>query len=265
MDLKLDGKRVLVTGSTGGIGECIAKHFAREGAIVIINGRRNKEAEQVAGEINETNGKAIVAVGDLSKDEDVNKVIEIAEKELGGIDILINNAAGGAAHEQDLNIPTEDWMNSYNVNVLSMVRLVKLLLPKMQEQGWGRIINISSASGTKPDPGMGAYSTTKAAVNNLTVTLAQSMGDDAVTINTVSPGAIFSGAMSDMFLENGMASTVDEARDLLNQMAGDGIPFERVGEVEEVADVVVFLASPLASYVHGANIRVDGGYVPTVN
>jgi 3-oxoacyl-[acyl-carrier protein] reductase len=135
----------------------------------------------------------------------------------------------------------------------------------MQKQGWGRIINISSASGTKPAPGMGVYSTTKAAVNNLTVTLAQSMGDDAVTINTVSPGTIFSGAMANMFIENGMASTADEARELLNQMRFDGIPFDRVGEVEEVADVVVFLASPLASYVHGVNIRIDGGYVPTVN
>lgn len=265
MDLKLGGKRVLVTGSTSGIGEGIAKLFALEGAIVIINGRREKEAEGVASEITKANGKAIVAVGDLSKDKDVNKVVEIAEKELGGIDILINNAAGGEAHAQDLAIPTEDWLSSYNINVLSMVRLIKLILPKMQEQGWGRIINISSASGVKPGPGMGAYSTTKAAVNNLTVTLAQSMGDDAVTINTVSPGAIFSGAMASMFIENGMASTVDEARDLLNQMGADGIPFERVGEVEEVADVVVFLASPLASYIHGANIRVDGGYVPTVN
>jgi NAD(P)-dependent dehydrogenase (short-subunit alcohol dehydrogenase family) len=265
MDLKLEGKRVLVTGSTGGIGEGIAKHFAREGAHVIINGRREKEAQRVAAEITETNGKAIVAVGDLSKDEDAKEVVEIAERELGGIDILINNAAGGATHEQDLAIPTEDWLSSYDINVLSMVRLIKLLLPKMREQGWGRIINISSASGAKPAPGMGAYSSTKAAVNNLTVTLAQSMADDAVTINTVSPGAIFSGAMADMFIENGMASTVDEARHLLNQMGSDGIPFERVGEVEEVADVVVFLASPLASYIHGANIRVDGGYVPTVN
>jgi 3-oxoacyl-[acyl-carrier protein] reductase len=265
MDLKLEGKRVLVTGSTGGIGEGIAKRFAREGATVIINGRRENEAERISDEINEANGKAIVAIGDLSIDEDVNKVVEIAENELGGIDILINNAAGGAAHEQDLTIPTEDWLISYNINVLSMVRLTKLILPKMQQQGWGRIINISSASAVKPAPGMGAYSTTKAAINNLTVTLAQSMGDDAVTINTVSPGVIFSGAMANMFIENGMASTVDEARDLLNQMGSDGIPFERVGEVEEVADVVVFLASPLASYIHGANIRVDGGYVPTVN
>lgn len=265
MDLKLEGKRVLVTGSTGGIGEGIAKRFAREGATVIINGRRENEAERVAGEINEANGNAIVAVGDLSNDEGANKVVEIAEKELGGIDILVNNAAGGAAHEQDLAIPTENWLSSYNINVLSMVRLIKLVLPKMQQQAWGRIINISSASGVKPAAGMGAYSTTKAAVNNLTVTLAQSMGDDAVTINTVSPGAIFSGAMANMFIENGMASTIEEARDLFNQMGADSIPFERVGEVEEVADVVVFLASPLASYVHGANIRVDGGYVSMVN
>ena len=135
----------------------------------------------------------------------------------------------------------------------------------MQKQGWGRIINISSASGTKPAPGTGVYSTTKTAVNNLTVTLAQSMGDDAVTINTVSPGAIFSGAMANMFIENGMASTAAEACELLNQMRSDGITFDLVGEVEEVADVIVFLASPLASYVHGANFCIDGGYVPTVN
>ena len=129
MDLKLEGKRVLVTGSTGGIGEGIAKHFAREGANVIINGRREKEAQRVAAEITEANGKAIVAVGDLSKDEAVKDVVEIADKEFGGIDILINNAAGGAAHEQDLAIPIEDWLSSYNINVLSMVRLIKLVLP----------------------------------------------------------------------------------------------------------------------------------------
>jgi len=195
----------------------------------------------------------------------VNKVIEIAEKELGGIDILINNAAGSAAQEQDLTNPTDDWLSSYNVNVLSMVRLIKLVLPIMQKQGWGWIINISSASGVKPAPGMGAYSTSKAAVNNLTVTLAQSMGDDAVTINTISPGVIFTGVMANMFIENGMASTVEEAHEMFNQMGVEGIPLERVGEVEEVADVVVFLASPLASYINGENIRVDGGFVPTVN
>jgi len=264
MDLKLENKRVLVTGSTGGIGAGIAQKFAEEGAVVVINGRRADAAEQVAAAIREAGGQAIIALGDLSKDEEVEKILEIIFSELGGVDILINNAASGE-HQNDMETPAAGWMDSYNSNVLSMVRLLQKLLPAMQEQGWGRIINISSGAAAKPAPGMGVYSTTKAAINNLTVTLAQGMKNDNVTINTVSPGAIFTPETGKAFIEYGMAADVDEARAAMNKMASDDVPFDRAGDVDEIANVVVFLASPLASYVHGANIRVDGGYVPTVN
>ena len=263
MNLNLENKRVLVTGSTGGIGEGIAKQFAQEGAIVIINGRREAQAKRVAGEIQAIGGQAIVAVGNLSKDEDVIRIVEIAQKELGGVDILVNNAAGGS-HQNDMGTPASEWLETYNINVLSMVRLIQQLLSVMQKQGWGRIINISSAAAVNPSPGMGIYSTTKAAINNLTVTMAQSMEHDGVTINTVSPGAILTPNMVEMAMAQGMGQTMEEVEAAMNQMMST-VPFKRMGRVEEVANVVVFLASPLASYIHGANIRVDGGYVPTVN
>ena len=263
MNLGLENKRVLITGSTGGIGEGIAKRFAVEGATVIVNGRRAEQAERVAAEIRQAGGKAIVAIGDLSDDGATAQVIEIAQAELGGIDILVNNAASGE-HQNDMTTAPAKWAEAYNINVLSMVRLMQRLLPLMQEQGWGRIINISSAAAVRPMPGMGAYSATKAAILNLTVTMAQAMKGDGVTINTVSPGAILTPNMVEMGMAQGMGNTVMEVEAVMNQMMGD-MPFARMGQVDEIANVVVFLASELASYVHGANIRVDGGYVPTIN
>ncbi len=171
----------------------------------------------------------------------------------------MNNAAIGE-HQNDMETPAPGWLDSYNANVLSMVRLIQKLLSPMKERGWGKIINISSAARTNPSPGMGVYSTTKAAVNNLTVSLAQGMSEDGVTVNTISPGAILTPPMVEMGLTQGMGTTVAEVEKAFNKMMGSESPFPRMGSVDEVADVVVFLASPLASYVHGANIRVDGGW-----
>jgi NAD(P)-dependent dehydrogenase (short-subunit alcohol dehydrogenase family) len=263
MNLELENKRVLVTGSTSGIGEGIARRFAQERAAVMIHGRRRDAADRVAAGIRSDGGKAVVVLGDLSQDEDVAQVVETALTELGGIDILVNNAASGE-HQNDMETAASGWLDSYNTNVLSIVRLIQRLLPPMQAQGWGRIVNISSAAAVNPSPGMGIYATTKAAVNTLTVTLAQGMKNDGVTINTVSPGAIITEKMIEMGPDYGLGSTREEIIAAFDGMA-DATPFGRMGRVEEVADVVVFLASPLASYIHGANIRVDGGWVPTTN
>ncbi|MFC2029681.1 SDR family NAD(P)-dependent oxidoreductase [Chloroflexota bacterium] len=263
MNLELDNKRVLVTGSTSDIGEGIARRFAQEGAAVIIHGRRSDAAEWVAAEIRRDGGKAIVALGDLSQDEEVTRIVEKARTELGGVDILVNNAASGE-HQNDMETAPSEWLDSYSTNLLSMVRLIQQLLPPMQEQGWGRIISISSGAAVMPLPGMGVYATTKAAMNTLTVSLAQGMKNEGVTINAVSPGAIITEKQIEMGKEHGMGDSREEVEAALNGMMGS-TPFGRMGRVEEVAAVVVFLASPLASYIHGANIRVDGGYVPTVN
>ena len=205
-----------------------------------------------------------MATGDLTSDEAANTVVDTAVSQLSGIDILVNNAAGGS-HQNDLTMPSADWLASYDVNVLSMVRLIQKVLPTMQTQGWGRIINISSGAAVRPSPGMGTYSTTKAAVNNLTVNFAQGVQQDGVTTNTVSSGAIITDVMIEMGLAQGMGETPDAIVGAMGQMMGDMVPLKRMGRVDEVANVVLFLASPLASYVHGANIRVDGGYVPAVN
>jgi NAD(P)-dependent dehydrogenase (short-subunit alcohol dehydrogenase family) len=263
MNLELESKRVLVTGSTSGIGEAIARRFAQEGATVVIHGRRGDAAERIAAGIRRDGGKAAVVLGDLAKDEEVARVVETTLAELEGIDILVNNAASGE-HQNDLETASTGWLDSYNTNLLSMVRLIQRLLPQMQDQGWGRIINISSASAVNPSPGMGVYATTKAAVNTLTVTLAQGVESDGVTINTVSPGAIITEKQLEMGLEYGMGETREQVEAVLNGMM-DSMPFGRMGRVEEVADVVAFLASPLASYIHGANIRVDGGWIATTN
>lgn len=263
MNLQLKDKRVLVTGSTSGIGAGIARRFAREGASVIVHGRRRDAAERVAAGIRRDGGRAIIALGDLSRDEEVARILETARAELGGIDILVNNAASGE-HQHDMQTPPDQWLASYNTNLLSIVRLIQQLLPPMQERGWGRIISISSAAAVKPSPGMGVYATTKAAINTLTVSLAQGIESNGVTINTVSPGAILTEEQIAQGPEYGLGNTRAEIEAALDGMLSS-TPFGRMGRVNEVADVVVFLASPLASYVHGANIRVDGGYVPTVN
>ena len=263
VDYKLENKRVLVTGSTSGIGEGIVKFFAKLGASVIINGRNSEEAERVAAEINNCGGKAIIVLGDLSQDEDVERIVETVTKEIGGIDILVNNAGGGS-HQDDMNTPPSEWLDSYNINLVSMVRLIQRLLPQMREKGWGRIINISSGAGVFPQPGQAAYSTTKSAVNNLTVAIAQSLNADGVTINTVSPGVIITPKMVEMAKAQGMGETLEEIDAACAQMMKPP-PLVRMGRVDDIANVVVFLASPLASYIHGANIRVDGGLIPTVN
>jgi NAD(P)-dependent dehydrogenase (short-subunit alcohol dehydrogenase family) len=128
-------------------------------------------------EISEAGGQALIAIGDLTIDEDVARIVELAQSALGGIDILVNNAAS-VEHQDDMETPAPGWLDSYNANVLSMVRLIQKLLPPMKERGWGRIVNISAGAGVNPPPGMGVYSTTKAAVNNLTVSLAQGMSED---------------------------------------------------------------------------------------
>jgi 3-oxoacyl-[acyl-carrier protein] reductase len=258
MDLKIKGKRALVTGSTSGIGEAIAKGLASEGVHVVVHGRKEAEAKRVVAEITQAGGKASYVIGDLAKDADAKQVAAGA----GEVDILVNNA-GMYDAKGWFNETAEDWNHWYNVNVGSMVRLNNLLVPAMTKRGWGRVIAIASGLGTKPLVGMPGYSATKVANINLAVSLAQSLAGTGVTSNAVSPGIIMTGGLDSMFDQMGAPKDAAERAKIANGFAPSAVG--RPGRPDEIADAVLFLCSDRATYITGQNLRVDGGYVPTVN
>lgn len=267
MDLKLSGRRALVTGSSSGIGAGIARMFAQEGAIVVVHGRNRERAEQLANEI----GAAGVAIGDLATDEAAAVVYDQAITAAdGSLDILVNNA-GGTATTANTRPPIEttadEWLANFHANTLSHVRMCLHAVPAMVAAGWGRVIQISSAVAVQPNNLGVDYSGAKAALNNFTVSLAGSLKGNGVTANTVSPGIIIGDGMVRWGREKfGNANlTIDEITQL---MAANKI-FElptvgRLGTAEDVALVACMLASPMAGFITGANYRVDGGQIRTV-
>lgn len=267
MDLQLEGKRALVTGSSSGIGEATAKALAREGASVVVHGRREAEANRVAREITTAGGRAAVVLGDLTTDETATTVAQGALGAFGGIDILVNNA-GAYAERSWLDTPASAWNDMFNQNVTSMVRLVRSLVPGMRERHWGRVIAIASGVATLPFHNMPDYSVSKAANVNLAVSLSKDLAGTGVTSNAVSPGPILTPGMEKFVREvaakRGWPNDWDSIeRQFVKEFTPN--PSERIGRVEDVADLVTFLVSARAGYINGANFRVDGGVVPTVN
>jgi NAD(P)-dependent dehydrogenase (short-subunit alcohol dehydrogenase family) len=268
MDLQLEGRRALVTGSSSGIGAAVARMLAEEGAKVLVHGRDRERAQRVAQEI----GAAGVAIGDLSTDEACAAVHAGAVAALGGnIEILVNNAGGNAAGNSSTppaQISGDDWIANFNANALGAIRLCRLAVPDMVATRFGRIINVSSAVAVQPN-NMGAdYSGAKAALNNYTVSLAGSLKGVGVTANIVSPGII----MVDGLLRMGRArygnpdATIEEVTE---KLAGEKIfdlpPAGRLGIPDDLAIVICTLASPRSGFVTGANYRVDGGQVRSLN
>jgi NAD(P)-dependent dehydrogenase (short-subunit alcohol dehydrogenase family) len=267
MDLQLKGKRALVTGSSSGIGAAIAKTLAKEGATVAIQGRNHQKVNQVVQDIVEQGGHALAVTGDLTQNEDAQKVVDTVLETLGGIDILVNNA-GAYPLQSWTNATVKDWIENFETNVFSMVRVLNLLLPPMKTLGWGRIIQISSNAGVQAFPGAPHYSATKAANINMSVSLAKELSGTGVTANTVSPGPIVTEGWidfaQDIAQEQGWGTDLEVVKRKFLEMMG-GLPSDRLGEPEDVANLVAFVASPLAGYINGANLRVDGGQTPTVN
>jgi NAD(P)-dependent dehydrogenase (short-subunit alcohol dehydrogenase family) len=268
MDLKLTGRRALVTGSSSGIGEAIVRMLAREGCAVVVHGRNRERAEAIASSIN----AAGVAVGDLSTDEGAAAVHAQAREALGGsIEILINNAGGsstGNSARPPLDIAMSDWISNYHANALSSVRLCLHAVPDMVAAKWGRVIQVSSAVAVQPNNLGSDYSVAKAALNNFTVSLAGSLKGVGVTVNTVSPGII----MVDGMIRWGRKKYGDDSltiEEITKRMAGEKIfdlpPAGRLGTPDDIAVVACMLASPLSGFVTGANYRVDGGQIRSVN
>jgi NAD(P)-dependent dehydrogenase (short-subunit alcohol dehydrogenase family) len=271
VDLNLSGKKALVTGSSRGIGEAIVKKLALEKAIVIVHGRDRAQAETVAREIIEQGAIAYVVVGDLTHDDEVEQLLTAAEHLAGPIDILVNNAGGsGGVKESWMDTQPATWATAYDRNVLAALRVTTRLLPKMQAARWGRVINISSLAATMPPPNAPDYSAAKAAINAMTASMAKAVAADGVTVNAVSPGTIHSSTLDARFREvaeeRGLCSKdapwEDIERVVLPLFAQ--VPVGRVGRLEEIAAAVAFLASPVAAYITGVNLRVDGGLSPVL-
>lgn len=267
MDLQLTGKRALVTGSSSGIGAAIAKTLAQEGVAVVVQGRKQTAVEQVVQEITDKGGFAIAAIGDLTKNEETQQVVDTALTALGGIDILVNNA-GAYPLQGWMEATVEDWMHNFNTNVFSMVRMIRLLVPQMKELGWGRIIQISSNAGVQATPGAASYAATKAANINMTVSLARELAKTGITVNTVSPGPVITEGWNDFALDIGRKQGWGEDLEVIKQKLLETVfdlPSGRLGQPEDVSNLVAFVASPKSGYINGANLRVDGGQTPTVN
>lgn len=262
MDLRLTGKRALVTGSSSGIGAAAARMLAEEGCAVVVHGRDPARAETVAAGIREAGGTAHVALGDLATPDGADAVIAAVRAIWpDGPDILVNNAGGSAASPQAWEeIADETWLASYQKNVVAAVRLIRAFLPAMKARGWGRLIQVGSASGAQPVPVLPDYAAAKAAINNMSVALARTLVGSGVTANTVSPGRTLTPAVERAFAGRG-ANAAWSA----DQGDGGSAGAVAIGTPEDIAFAICTIASPRSGFVTGANIRVDGGQVKGVN
>jgi NAD(P)-dependent dehydrogenase (short-subunit alcohol dehydrogenase family) len=262
MNLQLQNRRALVSGSSAGIGFAIAKLLAVEGADVVVNGRSEKRVEAAAQKIREAGakGEVIISMADLATSAGVGAIV----RQVPAVDILVNNLGiyGPKPFEE---ITDEDWLHIFDVNVMSGIRLSRAYLPGMMKKNWGRIIFISSESGICPPAEMIHYGMTKTAQLSISRGLAETTAGTGVTVNAVLPGPTRSEGVETFVGELAKARNVTpEAieKDFFQSMRPSLL--KRFATPEEVANLVAYVASPLSAATNGAALRVDGGSVRSI-
>ncbi|MCE4556551.1 SDR family NAD(P)-dependent oxidoreductase [Roseateles cellulosilyticus] len=259
MDLKLEGKLALVSGSTAGIGYAIARTLAHEGARVIVNGRTQAAVDEAVERMRSDTGGTIEGyAGDLSRAAAAEELV----RQRTGIEILVNNL-GIFEPKAFEDIPDEDWMRFFDVNVLSGVRLARLMLPAMKRANWGRIIFISSESAVQIPTEMIHYGVSKTAQLAVSRGLAESVAGTGITVNSVLPGPTKSRGVGDFVQDMAHAAgkTFEQVEAEFFDKVRPTSLIKRFGTPQEVASLVAYVASPLASATTGAALRVDGGVV----
>jgi NAD(P)-dependent dehydrogenase (short-subunit alcohol dehydrogenase family) len=258
MNLQLNDKLALVSGSTAGIGFAIAKSLAAEGARVIVNGRTNERVDKALAEVRAANpaAKLEAFAGDLSTE---TAAVELTRR-FPDIEILVNNL-GIFEPKAFLEIPDEDWRRFFDINVLSGVRLSRLVLPAMQRRNWGRIIFISSESGLQPPPEMIHYGMTKTAQIAVARGLAELTAGTGITVNSVLPGPTRSEGVEEFVGKlSGGKPFAEFEKEFFEKVRPTSL-IKRFESVDEIAHLVTFIASPLSSATTGAAWRAEGGIV----
>jgi 3-oxoacyl-[acyl-carrier protein] reductase len=256
MDLQLQGKTALVLASSKGLGKACAMALAREGANVLITARGKDMLESTAGEIRALGkGKVLAIPADVSQAESAGTLVAAAVGAFGGLDILVNNA-GGPPFGRFESFDETSWQSAFELNMLSAVRFSRQVIPQMRKARSGRIINIISLSVRTFLSGSVLSTSMRMAVAGMAKLLSDEVGPDNITVNNVAPGLI----LTERVRETLPPHLPGEEERLLQERAKT-IPVRRIGRPEELADLVAFLASPLAGYITGATIPIDGGAI----
>ena len=259
MDLGLRDRVGIVAASSQGLGKACALELAREGARVVICARDCARLTATAEEIRAVAGAEVLTMGaDLTDDAQIRHLADETLRRFGRIDILVTNNGGPAAGYFD-DLDDAAWLAAHQLTLMSAVRLIRAVLPVMRVQQWGRIINITSVSVKQPIDNLLLSNVYRPGVIGLAKTLSAQVAGDGITVNNVAPGY----TRTDRVLELAKARAADEGKtveDILAETAG-GFPMQRMGEPQELAALVAFLASERASYITGTTIQVDGGYV----
>lgn len=251
MDLNLRDKVVLITGASKGIGFYAAKAFAREGASLGICARNEQELRRAEADLKSSGANVVAVRADVRDPDEGRAFLEKCQAALGGLDVLVNNVGDGIGGKL-MQSTDEDWKSTFEVNVFQTVRTTKLAVPYLKKRGGGSIVNIASISGWEPQlSGTGQYGSSKAALIFLTERLALELVHDNIRVNVVSPGSI-------IWPNGGWDTYRLQHPEAFEAYVRDGFPMGRLGKPEEVADVIVFVASPRANWINGRNIPVDG-------
>jgi 3-oxoacyl-[acyl-carrier protein] reductase len=249
MDLNITKKIALVTGASQGIGFAVAKGLAAEGVRVLMNARNEKPLFEAVEKIRVAGGEVFGIPGDVSSPKQIEALFHRARMFLGHPDILVVNA-GGPPTGKAATLSDEAWAKGYELTLMSSVRLARTALPAMQAQGWGRIINVTSLSVKQPIANLPLSNAFRAAVTGFAKTLSKEVATEGITVNNVAPGYTDTERLNELF-------SSEEAKQAFAQT----IPAKRLGQVDEIAAAVTFLASQQAAYITGQTILVDGGFV----